>query len=597
VKSRLLIAIVAGLLAPVAAVAAPPAPATIPVSEIKPGMTGYGLTVFRGFKVERFNVKVIDVLHNFMPKQDLILAHVDHPVLKRTGIIGGMSGSPIYFNGKLAGALAYGWRFSKDPVAGITPIADMIRLMDRKPRKKSAAAARAAHRARRTLDRMALRSLSRRDRWWRPPGLLTAPRPESQLEPVAVPMSAAGFSRQAMDLLRDGFSRFGFEPVQGAGTGKAEGPRGFEPGGALGVQLASGDITLVSTGTVTMVQGDRVLGFGHRMLNAGEIYLPTTTAKIAHCLASLSRSFKISRPARAIGSLTQDRQAGILADTTGTAPTVPMTLRLTTLGGEDSLYKLRLANHRLLTPNLVRSVVASAIGEALADVDHATFTINTRLELKGRKPFVLTEHHYSKGGIRLPVALRSRGLKAVGRVLDNPFEPVKLQRIDVQVKTRFARELVQISGLSVANNRVEPGARINVKVDYRPHGGKEFSRTYPLTVPADLDGSVIKLQAAAGNTVRRIQATPEDLTGYLESLRGDFGARTLVLSLSVPGKGLKVRGQVIRSLPDSVLDSLNTGTGARAGATFKQVQHNTYKSDRVLSGKQTLRLRVHRENP
>ncbi len=567
------------------------------MDEITPGMTGHGLTVFKGFKVERFSVKVIDVLPNFLPKQDIFLVRVDHPVVKRTGVIGGMSGSPIYFNGKLAGALAYGWRFSKDPIAGITPIGDMLKLMDRKLRAPSAAARKAAYRGRRTLDRMAIRSLSRRDRWWRLPGLVTAPRPGTQLIPVTVPLSAAGFSRQAMDLLRDGFSRFGFEPVQGGGTGKVEGPARFQNGGTLGVQLVKGDISLTSTGTVTLVQGDRVLGFGHRMLNAGEIYLPTTTAKIAHCLSSLSRSFKISSPARTIGSLTQDRQAGVLGDTSRTADTVPMKLTMTTLGGDKSVYNMTMASHRLLTPNLVRSIAASALGEALTDVDHATFTVHTRLSLKGRKPFTLTEHFYAKSGVRMAMILGSRGLKAVSKILDNPFEPVTLERVDMEILTHFAHEMVQITGLSLSSNVVAPGARVNVRVSYRPHGGKEFSKTYPLQIPADLDGAVLKLEAAAGSAVRRQLAEPEDLTGYMETLRSDFGARALVLSLSVPGKGLKVRGQVIRSLPDSIIDSLNTGTGVRSDKLFKMVTHNAFKTSPVLAGKKSLRLRVQREKP
>ena len=176
VKYRHLLIVLAALWAQ-PALAAPSLPGTISIDEIKPGMTGHGLTVFRGFKVERFAVTVIDVLPNFMPNQDIFLVRVDHPVLKRTGVIGGMSGSPIYLEGKLAGALAYGWQFSKDPVAGITPIAAMLKLPARKLR--GPAAARKASHARKTLDRMAMRSLSRRDRWWRPPGLITAPLPVS----------------------------------------------------------------------------------------------------------------------------------------------------------------------------------------------------------------------------------------------------------------------------------------------------------------------------------------------------------------------------------------------------------------------------------
>ena len=594
-KSKIAILLLAALLARPAQ-ASPPATATISIDEIKPGMTGYGLTVFRGFKVERFSVKVIDVLRNFMPNQDIFLVHVDHPVLKRTGVIGGMSGSPIYLEGKLAGALAYGWRFSRDPVAGITPIADMLKLPARKLR--GPVPARAVHRARQTVDRMALRSLSRRDRWWRPPGLVSVPKPGAQLTPVSVPMSAAGFSTRAMGLLRDGFSSYGFEPVQGGGSGgKAHGPASFEAGGALGVQLVSGDISLTSTGTVTHVAGSNVLAFGHRMLNGGEIYLPTTTAKIVHCLASLSRSFKIATPARALGSLTQDRQAGILARTDLTARTVPLSLTMTTRAGDKRVYKVRLAHHRLLTPRLVRSIVASAVDEAMGDVGHATFTVKTRLELAGKKPLSFTEHFYAKSGVRGPLTMYAKGLKVVEALMDNPFAPLELKRVDIQVDTHYAHDMVQITGLRLKRNRVVPGERINVYVSFRPHGGAEYTRAYAVTIPADLSGSILMLQAAAGDKVKRETATPEDLDQYIRSLDRTYGGRDLVLSLHLPGQGVKMRGQVLSGLPDSVVDSLNLGTEVRAEALFKPVKHLVFKDDRVISGKKTLRLRVQREEP
>ncbi len=150
-------------------------PPTIPIEQIKPGMTGYGLTVFYGFKVERFKVRVVSVLKNFLPKQDLFLVYVDHPRVRKTGVLGGMSGSPIYIQGKLAGALAYGWRFSKEPVAGITPIANMFKLLKRKPRGPAKTGygsriegSRIEGRRSDAVDRLARLTGLRRDRWWLP---------------------------------------------------------------------------------------------------------------------------------------------------------------------------------------------------------------------------------------------------------------------------------------------------------------------------------------------------------------------------------------------------------------------------------------------
>jgi len=409
-------------------------------------------------------------------------------------------------------------------------------------------------------------------------------------------MSASGFSRRAMKMLRDGFAGFGFEPVQGGGSGgKAQGPARFEAGGALGVQLVSGDISLTSTGTVTHVKGNDVLAFGHRMLNGGEIYLPTTTAKIVHCLASLARSFKISTPARPMGSLTQDRQAGILARTDLTAPTLPMALTMNTRAGEERTYKVRLAHHRLLTPRLVRSVVASAVDEAMGDVTHATFTMRTRLDLAGLKPVTFVEHFYAKGGVLGPLTRSARGVKVLKSLMNNPFGPVTLKRVDIKVDIHYAHEMVEITGVRLSRNVLAPGERINVRVSFRPHGGEEYTRTYPLTIPEDLSGSMLKLQVAAGTRVAREVAAPENLTQYIAALDRSYSGRELVLSLHLPQQGLKLRGQVLSALPDSVMDSLNLGTGARSETRFKPVVHTVFKERRVISGKKTLRLRVQRE--
>ena len=289
------------------------------------------------------------------------------------------------------------------------------------------------------------------------------------------------------------------------------------------------------------------------------------------------------------------RNVSFLARTDLTARTVPMALTMTTRAGNKRVYKVRLAHHRLLTPRLVRSIVASAVDEAMGDVTHATFTVKTRLDLAGKKPLTFTEHFYAGGGVGGPLTLYARGLKVVGALMDNPFAPVELKRVDIQVDTHYAHEMVQIIGLRLSRNRVSPGERVNVYVTFRPHGGAEYTRAYAVTIPADLSGSMLKLEAAGGDKVRREVATPENLDQYIRSLDNTYSGRDLVLSLHLPGQGVKLRGKVLNGLPDSVVDSLNLGTEVRAEALFHPVKHLVFKDSRVISGKKTLRLRVQRE--
>lgn len=573
-------------------------PATIPIEQIRPGMTGYGLTVFSGFKIERFTVRVIDVLKNFLPKQDLFLVYVDHPRVRKTGVLGGMSGSPIFIQGKLAGALAYGWRFSKEPVAGITPIGDMLEILKVKPRGPARAgyASLPPHsRPGQAAQRLARLSGLRADRWWKLPFSAPTRRPQNMLGTVSVPLNVAGFASEALPMLREAFASYGFEPVQGGGTGKVEGPGHYEQGGAVGVQMISGDMAMVGTGTVTWADKRKVLGFGHRMFNAGEIYIPAVTARINHSLANVSRSFKLASPARRLGALVQDRQAGILIDTAYRIGTVPMTVTMRNEGGQPRVFHAELAHHRLLTPTLASSVVSSAIAEAIPDVAHATMKVTSRFTIKGYPQVSIEDQIYAGSGARMAVVLFSRGLRGVRDVLNNDFKPAQLQRLDVEVDVSYTRDVVEIVGARVSTAEVNPGDRINLVVTFRPFAGPEFTQTYPLQIPRSLAGTLLAIDVVNGAQVRPERAKPENLGQFLEDLQVGYSGRSVVISLRTPTQGVALNGRVIKDLPTSVIDALNTGTHMREGQLLSTVVRNVHGTRRLVTGKQQLRIRVKSE--
>src|SRR6185312_4875340 len=334
---------------------APPRHVSImPLSEIRAGMKGYGLTVFQGLKPERFDIRVISVLHNFLPKQDIILVQSDDPRLIHSGIVAGMSGSPIYIEGRLAGALSYGWHFAKDPIAGVTPIESMMADLKRPLRGRlSTPVAEAANEpryqpragdgsrndgtrgpdGRRSLDDVIA---SRHEVASRSPLLARLPLPalpegaEPRLVRASVPLSLAGFGAAAFAELSHALEPFHVVPLQagGAGRGNAAGPSRFEDGGSIAVELIRGDVSAAGTGTVTRVEGDKVLAFGHPMFNVGEIYLPIASAEIHTFMSALSSSFKMASPLKELGSLIQDRQSGIIGDTSQRADMIPVHVRV-----------------------------------------------------------------------------------------------------------------------------------------------------------------------------------------------------------------------------------------------------------------------------
>ena len=286
-------------------------------------MKGYGLTVFEGTKPERFDVEVIDVLKNFRPRQELILVKTQHPRLDVAKIVAGMSGSPIYIQGKMVGAYAYGWSFGVEPVAGVTPIRSMLDDLERPLPKMihgyplgigpehKAQPAQSTGRFAGNISKYSLTDHSAQLAKSATPSV--SEHGYGQLVPVSTPLLLSGVSAETIDMARGILEPLGLLPVQAGGGGQSVGgrPQGYVDGGAIGVNLITGDISAMGLGTVTRVEGDRLVAFGHPMMNVGVTSLPTTEARVLWFMASIQRSFKMGEAIADNGALVNDRESSI----------------------------------------------------------------------------------------------------------------------------------------------------------------------------------------------------------------------------------------------------------------------------------------------
>jgi hypothetical protein len=576
----------------------------IPLGQVRAGMKGYGLTVFQGTRPERFDVEVIGVLHNFLPKQDIILIRSDDPRLLHSGIVAGMSGSPIYLQGRLAGALAYGWAFAKDPIAGVTPIESMMAELKRPLRGRAAtpmAEAALEPSRRRSLDDVIdAREKERRDqpllsRFPLPPRLLDGAEP--RLERAAVPLSLAGFGASAFAAFEEALKPFHMMPLAagGAAPKNAGGPTHFEPGGSIAVELVRGDVSAAGTGTVTRVEGSKVLAFGHPMFNVGEIYLPIATAEVHTFLSALNTSFKIASPLREIGSLEQDRQSCIIGDTKERAGMIPVDVTVGGPGRREQTFHAEVVRHRFLSPMLAATVIANAAQTAAPDVADSDITVRSDLAVRGYGPLVLTDHLFSNDGVSAHTLSQASGLRAIGEILFNPFQPANLDRIQVHVEVDYKADVAQIIGVSLNSDELEPGSRPNLYVTLRPYAGKEYVQTIPLDIPRELAGQKIKVVTSAGNLERPEMATPENLTGLLDNLKKSYPARAIVVSLETPDEGVTLRGSVIPDLPGSVIDTLRPGASTRRADTFKRAARLVVPMHGIVLGKQEITVSVRNE--
>jgi len=574
------------------AVAAPPR--TIAVDAIKPGMEGYGLTVFEGTAPDRFHIKVVGVLHNFLPKQDLILIQSDDARLIHSGIVAGMSGSPIFITtpdgDRLAGALAYGWHFAKDPIAGVTPIDNMLaasklplRGRDFTPVSEAA-----------NEQPVSTEKLARAFHGLRlPPAVADGDSPT--LARAAVPLSVSGFGARAFAELSEAFAPYHVVPLAAGGSARpgARGPSRFEPGSAIAVELVRGDDMSVSgTGTVTWVDGDRVLAFGHPLFNVGEVYLPIATAEVHTFMSSISSSFKFASPMSEIGTLVQDRQSAIVGDTAARSDMIPLRVRVSSPGRADRVFKVEVVRHRFLTPLFASTVIANAVQEAASDMADATITLHTNVGVRGFPSLDLTEHAFTTDGAQPKIFASSVGIKAVNDLLFNQFAPIHLDKIEVDVSVDYKPDVAEITDVALRTDELEPGTRPSLICTLRPYNGVEYTMSIPIDIPNTLAGQTLKIEVAAGNLVKPDTAPPENVRGLMDNMRKVYPARSIVVTVETPDEDLTLRGNIVSDLPGSIADTLRPGASSRRGEAFKRSARIVVPTRGVTLGKQSLQVRV-----
>lgn len=599
--------VTAAALASTAALFAQTAPPgrTMSADELRPGMTGYGLTVFHGTTPERFPVEVVEVLHNARPQMDMILIRPTHPVLERAGTVAGMSGSPIYINDRLIGAYAYGWDFGRETIAGVTPIANMLAAL---------------HRPRRTPPGLIPGSqvplpivppaetgggaTRRRSAWDALTGRGRVARahvntPYGQMVPLAVPFGVAGMSDGAIRYLAEAFEPFGIEPVQvgGAGRRNAPPPTGtptrFENGGSISVDLIAGDISGASTGTVTYVQGNDVLAFGHPMMGLGEVAFPTSISRVAWVMASLRRSHKMAEPVRPMGALQDDRPFTIVVNQQGQAPTVPVHVHLNgNPGAPRNDWNVTVAYHRALFGRLVGSVVGTVLETAAGDSGDIAWTARSRVVTEGHGTLQFTDHGASAEGTG-GITMGSLGAtEALERLTDNPFEQVRIERVDVDIDLRWARDFYYLRSIALSRAEVDPGETVQLLVSLGQYAGAPVVRSVPVVIPREVAGREVELEVAPGGDVVPDLPEPESVSDLIRNISTTFPDDSLVVSMRLPGVGVTLRGRVLPNLPSSALDTLRPSVSTEGGDAFANVQRIVVPVNRLVLGRDRVRLHV-----
>ncbi len=574
--------LLASLLALGVLTAAPVAQMTyLPLDQVRPGMIGVGRTVFSGTKLEDFKVEVLGVMRNVIgPKRNLILARLEGGPLAKTGVIAGMSGSPVYVDGKLMGAVSYSLgQFSTEPIAGITPIDEMIdaTLMPGATRVTRPVAMSAQPTPRELLE------IWSRDLGRSKPFVEEAShalmisgasaelgRMSAMLRPIAVPMIASGFDASVFDPISPALSAAGFVPMsstQSPGAGmSAANTRPLQPGDAVGVALLTGDFELGATGTVTHVDGDRVYAFGHPLYNLGPTQFPMTRAEVQVVLPSLMSSSKLASFGEIVGTVQQDRATAI-AGRLGPAPSlIPVTITLNSDRGPSRTFSFGVVRDFTFTPLLTYLSVANVLTSYERGAGPASFAIRGSASIRSEGDLSFEDIFSGDQPAGGAAAYIAGPLTAL---LKNSGENVEVEKIALTIDASEQQRSARIERVWLDTTRPRAGQDAIVNVALRSARGQEIVRQVPIQIPANLTGSLQLTVADAARTTAddRRDTRGADLQRVSQMMRSFNRSRRnnrLYVRLTSSDSGAIVNGEPMAGLPPSVLAVMesdrNSGT-------------------------------------
>jgi hypothetical protein len=583
--------------------------ATLPLEDVRPGMVGVGRTVFAGTKLEDFKVEILGVMRNVLaPKRNLILARLEGGPLAKTGVIAGMSGSPVYIDGKLVGAVSYSLgQFSTEPIAGITPIAEMIdaTMMSGAGRVTRPVAMSLQPTPRELMDIWS-RDLGRVRNFVDEPSqalLLSGVsadlgRMGAMLRPIAVPMIASGFDASVLDTVSSAFSAAGFVPMsnsQSPGAGaSAPTPRQLRPGDAVGVALLTGDFELGATGTVTHLDGDRVYAFGHPLYNLGPTQFPMTHATVQVVLPSLMASSKLASFGEVIGTVQQDRATAI-AGRLGPAPSlIPVTVTLNSDRGPSRTFNFGVVRDFTFTPLLTYLSVANVLTSYERGAGPASFSIRGSASIRSEGDLSFEDifsGDQPAGGAAAYVA------GPLTALMKNSDENAHVDRITLTIDASEQQKSARIERVWLDTTRPRAGQNAVVNVAMRTTRGQEIVRQVPIQIPANLTGPLQLTVADAARTTAddRRDSRGADLQRVSQLMRTFNRARRnnrLYVRLTSNDSGAVVNGEPMAGLPPSVLAVIEADRNSGTVGTLRSMTRGEWELalDFAVSGSRQLTL-------
>jgi SpoIVB peptidase S55 len=586
-----------------------------PIDQVKPGMRAVGYTVFSGAEPKKFDLEILGVLKGFpSPQQNAVLSRLLGEELDHTGVFQGMSGSPVYIDGKLLGAVAFGYQFAKDPIAGITPIQQMIEIFEEKQGGdgKGQRSGQSGQVRQVSFSEISFNENSREFAEF-VKSVSGAPRSGAQavsapssgqvLTPIATPLAITGVPPEVIAKFAPIFQSWGFAPVAGAGGAaevselKQADANTLKPGSTIIVPLVRGDYSLAAAGTVTYRDGAHIYAFGHPFLSLGVSEFPMHEGEVVTVMSSAATSFKLSVPTAMVGTLRGDRSTGIYGEL-GVAPRmIPVEINLKTSRGEDRKYAFDVVADRFLTPLLMQMTMLSTIASTERTIGDSTLQIRGRIKLKGM-PDVELENRMSSS-FNVPLAAAFATSQPISALLNSGFKDLQFEKLVYDITSRDARSTGQLDRLWINDTDVKPGEKIEIQAFARTEGGGEYVERIPVDIPKDAPIGQLQIIVGDGGSIQALEPragfTPKSLDQLVRELNKIRKSDRLYVRLARSESGAVIKNEELPSLPPSVLATLGSdrtigGYSLTRSATI--FEKEIAPAEFVISGQRTLTVNV-----
>lgn len=575
-----------------------------PLDQVKSGLKGVGRTVFEGEKIEEFKVEILGVLQNIAPERNLILARLSSRKLERTGVFAGMSGSPVYIQGKLVGAVAYSFPYSKEPIAGITPIQEIVDIFKEKPGARFRLS-----RKRSPLKMYRVRSLADILQGvggsTPPSGMAWQPFEGSRtLSPIATPLSLSGLSPQTLQAFGTSLQAMGLVPVRALGSARAEGQSHvpLQAGSTVTVQLIRGDIDASAAGTATYIGGNRIYAFGHPFMGVGYTDMPLNKGSVLTIIPSLASSQKVTATTEFIGSIRQDRATGILG-VGGEEPTlIPIQVSLLTSRNERKQFHFEVVTDPLLSPFLTTLVVFNSISSSERTLGGQTLQVRCTISIKGQNDVNFEDGISDLANTTVAAALAAAA--PVNFLLNSGFEEVEMEKVAVDITAVEQTRRAALEKVWVDKREVAAGDEVNLTVFLRKANGESLVEKYPVKIPEEVAPGPLKILVGEGLSVSKADEedededfVPENLPQLIRAINNLKKNNRLYIRLYRSRAGAVVGGEGLPGLPPSMLELYSSG---RTGGATRPIRHVVYAEHElpatsfVLEGRQIIEVIVKR---